>query len=351
MPDFLMTGLALIVLLGTLVLFHELGHFTAAKLFRVKVDEFAFGFGPKWIRLFRRGDTEYTIHPVPLGGFVKLAGMEPGEEEIPNGFNTKPVWQRIIVYFAGPFMSFVLAVLVFSVMGFTVGLPITGEIVNRVELVQPGSAAEKAGLKTADYIVSINGEKIDSGNEMVEIIHSSANKPLTLIVDRGGKQITISATPKSGKLAGKEVGLLGFIPTPKLTRVGVGESVRFGGIQTEVFVVGILTSIFSKDVKDSVGGPLAIADATQTSVKRGVFGYLQLMAILSLSLGVINLLPIPILDGGAIMLLTAEGIKGRRLSPRTIEWAQRIGLALIAVLFLVIMALDLNRVASNQLFR
>ncbi len=352
MPDAVVTGLALIVLLGTLVLFHEFGHFAVAKLFRIRVDEFAFGFGPKWIRLFKRGDTEYTIHPVPLGGFVKLAGMEPGEEEVPNGFNTKPVWQRMLVYFSGPFMSFVLAVFVFSIMGFTVGLPITGEIVNRIELVQPGSIAEKAGLRTADVIVSINGKPIRTGTEMVTTIHGSAGKALTLMVRRNnGKQLAIHATPKAEKLGKKTVGLLGFIPTPKLQRVGLRESVRYGAIQTEVFAVGMLQSIFSRHVKDSVGGPIAIADATQTSVKRGLFGYLQLMAILSLSLGVINLIPIPILDGGAIMLLLGERIKGRRLAPRTIEVAQKIGLALIAALFITIMYLDLSRLASNQLFR
>jgi len=351
LPDFVVTAFALIVLLGTLVLFHELGHFTAAKLFRVKVDEFAFGFGPKWIRLFKRGDTEYTIHPVPLGGFVKLAGMEPGEEDLPNGFNCKPVWQRIIIYFAGPFMSFVLACLVFSAMGLTTGLPVTDDIVNRVGFVQPDSVADKAGLRAGDTIIAISGEKIDSGNEMVDIIHRSANKPLVLTIMRGGKEITIHATPKVGELGGKKVGLLGFIPTPKLQRVGFGESLSYGIDKTQVFVVGIVTSIFSRDVAESVGGPLAIADATQTSVKSGPFVYLQLMAILSLSLGVINLLPIPILDGGAIMLLIGEGIKGRRLSPRTIEMAQRIGLILIAAIFVSIMYLDLSRVATNKLFR
>lgn len=346
-----MTGLALIVLLGTLVLFHEFGHFAVAKLFRIRVDEFAFGFGPKWIRLFRRGDTEYTIHPVPLGGFVKLAGMDPGEEEVPNGFNTKPVWQRMLVYFSGPFMSFALAVLIFSGMGFTVGLPITGEIINRVEIVQPGSIADKAGLRTADVIVAINGEIMDSGNETVEFIHGSANKPLTLLIERDGKVLTIHATPKPGKLGKKVVGLLGFIPTPKLQRVGAGESIRYGMLYTKGLLVEIVTSIFSKKVKESVGGPLAIADATQTSVKSGPFVYLQLMAILSLSLCILNLLPIPILDGGAIALLVAEGIKGRRLSPRTIEVAQRIGLTVIALLFVWIMSMDIWRVATNKLFR
>lgn len=351
LPDFLMTALALIVLLGTLVLFHEVGHFTAAKLFRIRVDEFAFGFGPKWIRLFKRGDTEYTIHPFPLGGFVKLAGMDPGEEDVPNGFNTRPVWQRILVYFAGPFMSFALAALVFFLMGITTGLPVTDEIVNRVEFVHPDTAAERAGLRTADYIVAIDGVKIQSGEQMVDMIHDSPGKTLLLTVKRGEKVLTTYATPKPEKVEGKTIGLLGFMPTPKLQRIGFTESVIFGIDRTRVFVVGIVTVIFSREVGENVGGPLAIADATQTSVKRGIFGFLQLMAILSLSLGVINLLPIPILDGGAMVLLAAEGIRGRRLSPKTIEVAQRIGLLLIAVIFFSIMYLDLTRLVDGRLFR
>ena len=351
MPDYITTALALIVLLGTLVLFHEVGHFTMAKLFRIRVDEFAFGFGPKWIRLFKRGDTEYTIHPFPLGGFVKLAGMDPGEEDVPNGFNTKPVWQRIVVYLAGALMSFALAALVFSLMGVTTGLPVTGDIVNRVEFVYPDTAAEKAGLRTADYIIAIDGEAISSGERMVKIIHGSPGKALRLTVKRGEKVFTAYATPKAEEVDGKMIGLLGFMPTPKLQRIGVGESVLYGMDRTRVFVVGIVTVIFSKEVGENVGGPIAIADATKTSVKRGVFGFLQLMAILSLSLGVINLLPIPILDGGAIVLLAAEGVRGRRLSPRTLEVAQRIGLLLIAAIFFSIMYLDLSRLVDGRLFR
>lgn len=351
LPDFIVTAFALIVLLGTLVLFHEFGHFAVAKLFRIRVDEFAFGFGPKWIRLFKRGDTEYTIHPFPLGGFVKLAGMDPGEEDVPNGFNTKPVWQRIVVYFAGPFMSFVLAALVFFVMGVTVGLP-TGEgMTNRVDLVMPDTEAARVGLKSGDAIVAINGERIETGDEMVDIIHASAGKKLQLVVARGNKEFTVYATPKGTKTSdGKVQGMLGFLPATQRERLGFTDSVKFGVITTKTFIGAMVQLLFSREVKDAVGGPLAIADATQTSVKRGFSGFLELMGILSLSLGVINLFPIPILDGGAIVLLAAEGIKGRRLSPRTIELAQRIGLTVIALLFLAIMSMDIWRVATNRLF-
>ena len=153
MPEVLLTTLAAIVLLGTLVFFHELGHFTMSKIMRIRVEEFAFGFGPKWIRLFKRGDTEYTIHPVPLGGFVKLAGAEPGEAGLPNGFQSKPWWTRFLVYLAGPFASFVLGYIIFCMLGFTVGLPISRDVENKVDLVMPGSEADRVGLRTGDEII------------------------------------------------------------------------------------------------------------------------------------------------------------------------------------------------------
>ncbi|MCL6519919.1 MAG: M50 family metallopeptidase [Armatimonadetes bacterium] len=344
------TSLALIIIIGALIFFHELGHFAAAKLFRIRVEEFAFGFGPKFIRIFKRGETEYTIHPIPLGGFVKLAGMEPGKEDIPGGFNSKPVGQRMLVYFSGPLMSFVLAYLIFCMLGVVIGLP-TG-IINKVDLVAPGSEAERIGLKTGDLIVSINGEKIDSGMEMLKIIHGSPNKRLTLVIQRDGELLTKVGTPQPQmQEGGKKIGILGFLPAPVLKRVSIGESVVYGTKTTKVFLTNILASIFSREIADSVGGPISIADAARTGVERGLNGLLQLTAVLSLSLGIINLLPIPVLDGGHLMLLLVEAIRGKRISQATMELAIRIGITTIAIIFLLIMYLDLNRLASNKLFR
>ena len=213
MSDIALTVPAIIVMLGTLIFFHELGHFAVAKLARIRVEEFAFGFGPKLICLLKHGGTEYTIHPIPLGGFVKLAGMEPGQEDVPDGFQSKPVGSRLLVYLAGPVMSFVLAYLVFSALGFTVGLPITGEPLTSVDIVMPGSEAQRVGLRTADVIVSINGEHIDSGLELLEIVHGSPNKPLVIVIDRDGRHISLKATPKPTEIEkGKVIGLLGFAP-------------------------------------------------------------------------------------------------------------------------------------------
>ena len=342
---------ALVFLLGTLVFFHEFGHFTAAKLLRIRVEEFAFGFGPKWIRLFKRGDTEYTIHPVPLGGFVKLAGGDPGEEDVPDGFFSKPWYARFAVYLAGPLTSFALAYLVFSLLGITVGLPITGKATNRVYLVQPDSLAQKAGLRTGDLIVKIDGQVTQTGGQVVEIIHRSPNKLLELFIKRNGKMIVIRATPRLGRLDGKSMGLLGFALTPDLTRVGLVESVRFGTRAATGFIVALPKALFNKEVAKNIGGPIAIASETRTSVRNGPVGFMQLMAVLSMSLGVFNLLPIPLVDGGQMMLLLVEAVKRRRLSRRTLEIAQMVGIAMIATLFIAIMFLDLSKVVSGELFR
>ncbi len=186
---------------------------------------------------------------------------------------------------------------------------------------------------------------------MIKLIHGSANKPLDIVLKRNGTFVTIHATPKPRQLGGETVGALGFIATPKLERVGVVDSVRYGSRTTAAFIVGIVQVLFSPEVKEAVGGPLAIVDATRISVKRGPYGFLQLMAILSLCLAVFNLLPIPVIDGGQIALLVVEAIKGRRLSPHTVELAQKIGLTVIAILFLMIMYLDLHRIYTRQLFR
>jgi regulator of sigma E protease len=347
LSDIALTIPALVVLLGTLVFFHEFGHFAIAKLLGIRVEEFAFGFGPKWIRLFKRGDTEYTIHPVPLGGFVKLAGMEPGQEDVPGGFNSHPWWRRFLVYAAGPLMSFVLAYLIFCTLGMIIGLPKAANIVDRIE---PGSRAQHAGLMKGDVIVEISGERIESGDEMVKIIHGSVNRPLVLVVNREGKRVRIRATPAPGKL-GKGVGLLGFTPAQSIRRVGLVESVQVGTRVTTDFIKTIVIVIFSKQIKDNVGGPIAIVAATRASVKGGFDYFVQLMGILSLSLGIMNLLPIPILDGGQMMMLLVEAVRRRRLSPQTWEYAHRVGLTLIAIIFVLIMYLDLSRMLAGKLFQ
>ena len=351
MPEVLMTTIAAIVLLGTLVFFHELGHFTMAKALKIRVEEFAFGFGPKWIRLFKRGDTEYTIHPIPLGGFTKLAGAEPGEVGLPNGFQSKPWWSRFLVYLAGPSASFALGYVIFCMLGFTVGLPISRDVENKVDLVMPHSEADRVGLRTGDQIIKINDKTIKNGRDMLTIVHDSANKRLHIIIRRHGDLVSVYATPKPTKLAGKTVGLLGFAPKQRLQRVGLAESFRYGNQATLAFAATLIKVLPSREAKDAVGGPISIVDATYNSIKRGVYGYLELMGVLSLSFAFVNFLPIFVVDGGQMVLLLVEGLMMRRLSPKTWEITQRIGLTQIAIIFILIMYLDLSRLLDNKLFR
>jgi regulator of sigma E protease len=367
--------------------------------------------------------------------------MEPGEEHVPGGFQGKPWWARMLVYFSGPAASFVLAYLVFCALGLTVGLPITGDVMNRVDLVMPNSEAERVGLASGDVILAMNGKQLKSGNEMLGIVHGSSFKQLEIRVRRDGRVFTVKATPrpqelefsklglivampwdgkvpnriirvKPGTAAAKAgfkendvirtidgegitsseqliriadedankrlaiilqrdkesvqvvvalkpdeiqkdkiIGLLGFVPVQRLQRVGLVRSVHYGNEATSVFVTTTVRVIFSREVKEAVGGPLAIADATLNSVKRGPYGYLQLMGILSLSLAIVNILPIPVVDGGQMMMLAIEAIRRRRLSAQTWELSQRIGWTMIAIIFALIMYLDLSRLAANKLFR
>lgn len=168
------------------MIFHELGHFLAARAAGIRVEEFAFGFGPKLIRLCKRGDTEYTIHPVPIGGFVKLAGMEPGQEDIADGFQAQASWKRALVIFAGPFASFVLAVAVFLMVGLHYGFPDLSKPVNRVGMVNPKTEAARVGLKAGDRVLCIDGVKITRGRQMTDLIHAKPGRQVTVITERPG---------------------------------------------------------------------------------------------------------------------------------------------------------------------
>ena len=189
------TTIALVLIFGALVMFHELGHFIAARLAGIRVDEFAFGFGPKLVRLFRRGDTEYTLHPIPLGGLVKLAGMEPGEEDVPDGFNAQPVWKRALVVFAGPVASFTLAIILFLLLGTLWGFPHDWKRTNRVAMVQPQTVAAKIGLRAGDRILSVDGVSVSSGdgNDLITHIHSRPGQRVRLVVQRNGDTRIITA--------------------------------------------------------------------------------------------------------------------------------------------------------------
>jgi regulator of sigma E protease len=348
------TVLALIITLAILVVAHEFGHFAAAKMVGVRVEEFAFGFGPKLVRLFKRGDTEYTIHPIPLGGFVRLSGMEPGEDDEgsdPRSYNAQSIGKRFAIIFAGPLMSFILAYVIFCSLGATIGLPVADSR-NEVSSVERGSPAEQAGLQRGDRIIEIDGQSVKTGQDLQGIVFESANKELSLKVQRDSRTFTVAATPKPTKLEtpgehkGKTVGLLGvhLEASIRTAKYGVGGSIVRGTEMTWNFIRLIFETLTSKAGLKDVGGIVAITRVTAEGVKYGPDQLVFQLAALSLTLAILNLVPWPILDGGHILLLFIEFIRrGKKLTMKQLQIFQMFGFATLVALALFLVYIDIVR--------
>lgn len=331
---------------------HELGHFLAAKRFGVRVETFSIGFGPKlfsWLS----GSTEYQLCLLPLLAYVKLAGMEPDDIDAVDGVARQPKLPRLIIFSAGPLANLALALVVFWIGGMTIGIP--GRMSNRVYRIKPGSEAERIGLKPGDKIVAINGRSILDGEQMIQTIHSSPGKQLTLVIDRRGKRIQKKATPERTVLEGKKIGLLGFNPQPLLERAGFFKSISFGFQQTYYITVEVLRAlprsllkIISGNVPKDVGGPVAIAQVAGQAASRGFGSLFMFIAFISVNLAVFNLFPFPVLDGGHIALLAIETLRGKRLDPNKEHFIHLVGFALLMGLMVILVYTDLTRGVPGQ---
>jgi regulator of sigma E protease len=357
-----MTLLLAIALFGLLIFFHELGHFIFAKSLGVKVLKFSIGFGPKLLGR-KIGETEYQVSAVPFGGYVKPLGEEPGEEiqeeEKERAFNYQPVWKRAAIVFAGPLFNLVLAYLVFVVF-LSVKLPVVipnlASITATVESVVEGSPAMKAGIMEDDTIVSIDGKSVSDWNEMAVIFSENPGKELALKVKRGEELLNISITPEPVTMkdeSGSEV-VVGRIGISKALQAKViqSETVLLAPIKgieavyewsalTLEVVVKLLTGGVS--VKQ-LGGPILIGDAAAKAASAGALAYFGLVAIISINLAILNLLPIPVLDGGHLMFMIIEALRGKPVSEKAMNVATRIGFALLMLLIVVVMYNDTTRV-------
>jgi regulator of sigma E protease len=350
-----------IVLFGLIIFVHELGHFLCAKLVGVKVLKFSIGFGSKLVGR-KYGDTEYLISSIPFGGYVKMLGEssedELREEEKAFAFSYQPVWKRFSIVFLGPLFNFLFALLIF-VFVFLSGLPV---LLPEIGNVLPSSAAEKAGLLKGDEIISINDSQITQWDEMTKIIHNSAGKTLHLKVKRKGEIISISAIPEKKKVPDifgqdKEVGLIGITPSgDTFTRKsGFTEAVINAAERTwELTVLTIVA--FIKLIQrviplNTIGGPIMILQMAGEQASRGILNFLVLMAIININLGVLNLLPIPILDGGHILFLGIEAIRRKPLEEKIMGIAQRVGLVFIIMLFGFVFYNDFMRIIVPWLQR
>ena len=508
---FIETTIALIFIFSVLVVVHEFGHFLVAKLSGIRVEEFALGFGPTILKLFKKGDTEYTIHLFPLGGFVKLTGMEPGEENIPDGFQAQAIWKRALTIFAGPFFSFLLAVVVFVGIGLHWGFPESNDRMNQVGMVYPKSEAARMGLLAGDRIIGINNIPIAEGQDLTSIIHDNPGKQVVLKVQRNGNLLTLTGTPnwnilfaggswmfvrgktpvlqsltkdsafdKAGiteeadlvsingkkvltakdmlafieknvnaevefklavngkdksikakpdlawisflgfkwyypegyaikdsktvsklgikdldllkKINGKKIksanefeaaikssspgiieldiirndqaktlkinvrksdvvsttssyyeaiGLLGFAPTPRLVKTGFVKSVSRGLSETWMRVGDLIGALTTSRIKKEVGGPVMIAKMTASSVALGPYWVFNMLGGLSMSLAIINLIPIPVLDGGHLLILGVEAIRRKRLTIQEMQVVMMVGLVIIGLLIVTVLWSDI----------
>jgi len=444
-----MTFLSAIVLLGILIFVHELGHFLFAKKLGVRVLKFSLGFGPKLIGR-KYGDTEYLVSAVPLGGYVKMLGEEPGdemkEEDKPFAYNYQPVWKRFLIVFSGPVFNLFFAAAIFFVVflsGVPVPKPYAGKVMDNspaaaaglitgdriaaingktvsgwddidisvnesrgqrllfkieregkiLELsvtpekktsknifgentevmdigmmpllypevgeVMKNAVAEKVGIKKGDRIVEIEGAPIKTWHDMTAIIHGSPEKPLRLKIKRDENflELTVAPEKKTFKYpdgAEKHIGLIGIGPAGNnvIKKYNPLKAASLGVKRTwdmvVLTVVGIVKLIQRIIPADTLGGPIMIFQMAGQQASLGAINFLVFMAVISINLGVLNLLPIPILDGGHILFLGIEAVRRKPLSEKVMMIAQRIGLAIIITLMVFAFYNDIMRFISGK---
>ena len=357
--------------LTIVVFFHELGHFLMARLCGIKVLVFSVGFGPEIAGFYDRYGTRWKISAVPLGGYVKFFGDDNAasvpdqsaaaamtDAQRKDSFIFQPVGSRAAVVAAGPIANFVLAIAIFAAIFLTVGKQTTSA---RGDTVQPASAAEADGFKPGDLVIAINGEKIESFSDMQRIVSISAGETLSIDVDRGGAPVTLKATPQLKELKDN------FGNVHRLGVLGISRSMSPGDIKTEKagplravvmgaqetwFVVdrtlAYISGVFvGREAADQLGGPIRIAQVSGQVATAGFTALIHLTAVLSVSIGLLNLFPIPLLDGGHLLFYAIETIRGRPLSERAQEVGFRIGLAIVVMLMIFATFNDILRLATS----
>jgi regulator of sigma E protease len=351
----LTTILSTVIVLGILVFVHELGHFLLAKRLGVGVLTFALGFGPKLIGR-KIGETEYKICAFPLGGYVKPIGEDPKEEvreeDRHRSLSAQPIWKRALIVGAGPFFNFFLAAVLFSSINLFVGIPSPPSA--KIGEVTADFPAERAGLRKGDVILAINGDEVTKWDELSKIIRSSKGKDLLLKVKRDGEilEIKVIPTPSTQKnIFGEEIKtfVIGITPGDEMVVKKVGPMVALGTglLQTwqgiEFTVIGIVKLIQRVIPAKEIGSPIMIAKLAGEQARKGILSLALFTAIISINLGIINLFPIPILDGGHFLFLGLEAILRRPISIKKMEIAQQIGLIFIILLMLFAIRNDLIR--------
>lgn len=349
-----------------IVFFHELGHYLAGRWCGVRITTFSIGFGPEIFGVVDRHGTRWRFAAIPLGGYVKFLGdlnaaSQPDDKGIAGlsateravSFPAQALWKRAIIVAAGPAASFLLAILIFSATIYSYGRVV---ILPRVDAVMSGSAAEEGGMKAGDIVLAIDGEKIESFSDLQRVVALSPGLPLALEVERAGDIVQLEVTPKLKAVASpigtQRVGQLGVSvsrdpSSVEIKQEGLISSVMWGCIETWRVVDGTVRYIgglfAGRTTADQLSGPVGIAKMSGEAAKIGFGALLMLAALMSASIGFINLLPVPMLDGGHLAFYIYEAIRRRPLNATAMEWSFRAGFALVVALTLFTLYLDIVR--------
>lgn len=360
-PGFLLTVLAFVAVIGPLVFVHEFGHYIVGRWCGVKAEAFSIGFGPELLAWVDKRGTRWRLAALPLGGYVRFKGdmnaasqadpawLQMSAQDRAESFPAKPVWQRAAIVAAGPAVNFLFAILLLGGLAYWKGDPVSPPVVQQVA---PASAAEKAGLRPGDRIVSIMGRQIDSFTDIAPIVSLRPGEVLPYVIERDGQRTAMTIA------AGERIEKDRFGNIYRLGQLGVmSDKVEFRDIALwEIPVIGTVRTgqmfvsamdglgqiITGRRSVKELGGPLKIADVSGQAAMMGLFGFLTFMALISINLGFINLLPIPMLDGGHLLFYGIEALQRRPVSPQVQEWAYRSGLALLMTVMVLVTFNDLS---------
>jgi len=349
--------ISVVILLGVLIFVHEFGHFLVAKYSGVGVLIFSLGFGPRLIGK-KVGETEYLISMIPLGGYVKLLGeLEDGEllpEDEKRSFQRQPVLKRMGIIAAGPIFNFLFAIIILSII-YSVGVP---SLTSRVGSVQEGSAAFEAGIQKGDIILDINGKEVSYWLDLADIISKSKGRELMITIRRKNHVHDIYVTPKlvrAKNIFGEEIDLyrIGISASSQtvIEKQNPFKAIILGVEQTwyitKLTLISVVKIIKHELSVKTLGGPILIAQMTGAYAKEGLMPFMFFMALLSVNLGILNLLPIPVLDGGHLFFYVIELIIGKEVNIKWREMAQQVGVALLIMLMIFVFYNDIMRIIGK----
>lgn len=330
-----MAILAPFIVFGVIVLVHEGGHFLTAKLTGMKVEEFAIGFGPRLFS-FRKGETLYSLRLFPLGGYNRIMGMdppEPGEQRDARAFSERAVWQKLLVISAGSLTNILMAFLIFSSVFFVMGVQ---SFPNRPEIgrVVAGMPAETAGLRPGDRILSVEGKPVKTWTELRDAWGNKPGRILSVVISRSGVEKQVTLIPKDN---GEGRAIIGVTAVLDSRPVSLWEALSLGGKESALVVESIfggLAAAVTGAGQADVSGPIGVARMAGAVAEVGPAQFFLFIALLSLNLGILNLFPIPLLDGGLFFLILGEALFRRRLSRRVLYYIQAVGVTLLLALFI-----------------